>query len=82
MSHPASRSGRADDRLIRELKSYTSANRLILTGTPLHVSYLHELFSELNRRTTSRSYGRYSISSYLTSLMTSIHSNNGSILTI
>jgi ATP-dependent DNA helicase len=25
-------------RLIRELKTYTSANRLILTGTPLHVS--------------------------------------------
>lgn len=24
-------------RLIRELKSYTSANRMILTGTPLHV---------------------------------------------
>ena len=25
-------------RLIRELKSYSSANRMILTGTPLHVS--------------------------------------------
>lgn len=25
-------------RLIRELKTYTSANRMILTGTPLHVS--------------------------------------------
>lgn len=29
----------ADIRLIRELKSYTSANRLILTGTPLHVRF-------------------------------------------
>ena len=40
MSRPHSSSGKADSRLIRELKSYTSANRLILTGTPLHVSWL------------------------------------------
>lgn len=30
---------KTDRRLIRELKSYTSANRMILTGTPLHVSF-------------------------------------------
>ena len=30
--------GGANARLIRELKTYTSANRMILTGTPLHVS--------------------------------------------
>nr|XP_018266547.1 helicase [Kwoniella dejecticola CBS 10117]OBR88705.1 helicase [Kwoniella dejecticola CBS 10117] len=34
-------------RLIRELKSYTSANRMILTGTPLH-NNLAELWSLLN----------------------------------
>jgi ATP-dependent DNA helicase len=27
-------------RLIKQLKTYTSANRLILTGTPLHVCVL------------------------------------------
>ncbi|KAL7419963.1 putative ATPase [Cryptotrichosporon argae] len=36
-----------DCKLIRELKSYTSANRLILTGTPLH-NNLAELWSLLN----------------------------------
>lgn len=36
-----------DCRLIRELKSYKSANRMILTGTPLH-NNLAELWSLLN----------------------------------
>nr|XP_019048526.1 helicase [Kwoniella bestiolae CBS 10118]OCF27456.1 helicase [Kwoniella bestiolae CBS 10118] len=36
-----------DCKLIRELKSYTSANRMILTGTPLH-NNLAELWSLLN----------------------------------
>ncbi|KAK4689103.1 ATP-dependent DNA helicase, partial [Tremellales sp. Uapishka_1] len=36
-----------DCKLIRELKTYTSANRLILTGTPLH-NNLAELWSLLN----------------------------------
>lgn len=36
-----------DCRLIRELKTYTSANRMILTGTPLH-NNLAELWSLLN----------------------------------
>lgn len=36
-----------DCRLIRELKTYTSANRMILTGTPLH-NNLSELWSLLN----------------------------------
>jgi ATP-dependent DNA helicase len=30
-------------RLIKQLKTYTSANRLILTGTPLHVCFLLNL---------------------------------------
>jgi ATP-dependent DNA helicase len=30
-------------RLIKQLKTYTSANRLILTGTPLHVCVLLNL---------------------------------------
>ncbi|WWD22255.1 hypothetical protein CI109_106746 [Kwoniella shandongensis] len=36
-----------DCKLIRELKTYTSANRMILTGTPLH-NNLAELWSLLN----------------------------------
>ena len=38
---------RCRNRLIQELKSYESANRLLLTGTPLH-NNLTELWSLLN----------------------------------
>lgn len=32
-------------RIIRELKTYQSANRLLLTGTPLHVCQRYEMVS-------------------------------------
>lgn len=61
-------------RLIRELKSYTSANRMILTGTPLHVRLsvwiLPVLATDCGCRTISQSFGLFSTSSFPISLTT------------
>jgi ATP-dependent DNA helicase len=69
-----------DCKLIRELKSYKSANRMILTGTPLHVSDAEcaPLCVHAYPRTTSPSCGRCSTSSSLTSSMTWTRSSSGS----
>jgi len=51
-----------DCKLIREIKQYESAGRMILTGTPLHVSPIpsdHESYLSHLHRTTCLSCGRY-----------------------
>ena len=71
-------------KLIQELKRYPSANRLILTGTPLHVSVTSpfpvymKLILDLTSRTTFLSSGPCSTSSYPTSSTTWKRSRNGS----
>lgn len=75
-------------RLIKELKSYSSANRLLLTGTPLQVSQQRQ-FIEVSRRvakpanytrTTWLNYGVCSTFYFLISLMTLTCFNHGNNL--
>jgi hypothetical protein len=59
---------------------YTTRYRLILTGTPLQVSFLHHPRGfKLTFRTICQNFGRYSISSYLKSSTPSNHSMIGSM---
>jgi hypothetical protein len=75
-------------RLIRELKTYSSANRLLLTGTPLQVSPPISLVQERHLthcdalsvctcRTTWLNYGVFSTSCSLISLTVWTCSNHG-----
>ena len=74
-----------DCKLMKEIKQYKSAGRMILTGTPLHVylfyflpifKYWHPTIS----RITSRNCGRFSTSFCLTFSTTSTLSKNGESL--
>jgi ATP-dependent DNA helicase len=68
-------------KLMKEIKKYSSAGRMILTGTPLHVSFrIFIRCSWLNAspRIISPSYGRCSISFFLTSSVISTPSKTGS----
>lgn len=68
-----------DCKLMREIKQYESAGRMILTGTPLHVGLLWRLSTFLFHlcRITCPSYGRYSTSFFPISSTTSTLSKNG-----
>jgi len=67
-----------DSILMREIKKYPSAGRMLLTGTPLHVSVINSycMRSHCPRRTTWPSSGHSSISFCQRSLMTSPPSKN------
>lgn len=72
-----------DCRLMKEIKKYPSAGRMILTGTPLHVSlqYSVDFKSFLySHRTIFRSCGRCLISYCLISFTIWIPSRNGASL--
>lgn len=72
-----------DCKLMKEIKKYSSAGRMILTGTPLHVMSFSFLFSYRilihigSSRITSLNCGRSSISSCPTFSTTLTRSKNG-----
>ena len=68
-------------KLMKEIKKYSSAGRMILTGTPLHVSlriFIRCSWSNALPRIISPSYGRCLISFFLTSSAISTLSKTGS----
>jgi len=70
-----------DCMLMKEIKKYSSAGRMILTGTPLHASLMISIAcSSPNAllRIISLSYGRYSTSFFLISSVISMPSKTGS----